>query len=173
MNNIKMSDIKTKQLLCPGCDQPIELLGNDCSTCGLEFRTMSYFIEEALRIGEDVSRNILKPVSARIGEYLVENKVLTPRQLDDALQVQHNQMTQGKRNQLGHILVKSGIIDRQTFEYYLALHALQLKLQLIFAYMNHAIDSDRSQVIPEPINQMKENLLTFVTTFKNIVNNPN
>lgn len=156
----------TSALFCPGCDQLIDPAGRTCAACGLEFQTARQLIEQALKPGERNVEIALPPVSPRIGEYLVEMTVLTSEQLEETLREQRTQMAAGARKQLGEIMVEKGFIEAKTVDYYLALHALQLKLQLIVGLMNHSITTDRHQKISDPIREMKETLLRFVAVVK-------
>ncbi len=153
--------MNSEKLYCPGCDQVIDQSKSACSACGLEFQLAGHLIEQALMHGDRDTEIALPLVSPRIGEYLVEMNLLTLQQLNETLQEQRDQMAEGRRQQLGHIMVEKGFITAQTVDYYVALHALHLKLQLIVGLMNHSITTNNRQNIPEPIRELKQTLLQF------------
>ncbi len=156
-----MIDMQTQQLICPGCDQPLNTVGDSCDTCGLDYHKAAQIIQEALVKHPSDLEGTLDPVNPRIGEYLIDLEMLTPEQLEVALREQRRLLASGQHRPLGQIMAELGIIDLKTFEYYLALQVLQLKLQLVVGRMNLAAATGRPHMVSTPIQEMKQNLLQF------------
>jgi type IV pilus assembly protein PilB len=90
-----------------------------------------------------------RKIKAELGELLIENKILRPEELEEALNLQHTEKYRGKR--IGEILVELGYVKEE--ELYSA-----LATQLGYPYIkisNCKIDSDVLNMVPK---KMAENL---------------
>jgi signal transduction histidine kinase len=66
----------------------------------------------------------------RLGDYLVEKRLLSPENLDRALNIQKDQRQRGKMQLLGEVLLDEGMIDRPTLDAAVTEQIMQLRAAL-------------------------------------------
>ncbi len=105
--------------ICPNCNHPNLPNLAICDNCGMNLAIAATIAEAALakKVTEPqsvpISPEILVP---RLGDYLVEQKLLAPEQLSAALEIQRQENEQGRYFLLGQILVKAGYIDQTSLD---------------------------------------------------------
>ena len=95
------------------------------------------------------------PSNKKIGEILVENGLITPGQLQEALE---EQKTSGAVEKLGDILVKKGWISREKFQHWLA---VQTGIDA-FNLSNYLVDPGIVKLVPEEFADKYKLLPLFV-----------
>lgn len=160
-------------VLCPQCEQPLPMDARLCPQCGVDLALLSLLGEKAYLEGVpkytpiDTTPAWLVP---RIGEFLIEQHVISKAQLDQALRVQKARAQQGEHVLLGQTLIEMGIINRETLDQALTeqivnLHAavqesnrtLQQRVHQRTRELRHAL-----QRLTE-INQVKANLISNIS----------
>jgi signal transduction histidine kinase len=144
-----------------------------CPQCGVDLALLSLLGEKAYLEGVpkytpiDTTPAWLVP---RIGEFLIEQNVITKNQLEEALQQQKERAEQGQEVLLGQTLIEMGILNRETLDKALTeqivnLHAavqesnrtLQQRVHQRTRELRHAL-----QRLTE-INQVKANLISNIS----------
>ncbi|MGD8552632.1 MAG: ATP-binding protein [Anaerolineales bacterium] len=160
-------------VLCPQCEQPLPMDARLCPQCGVDLALLSLLGEKAYLEGVpkytpiDTTPAWLVP---RIGEFLIEQNVITKNQLEEALQQQKERAEQGQEVLLGQTLIEMGILNRETLDKALTeqivnLHAavqesnrtLQQRVHQRTRELRHAL-----QRLTE-INQVKANLISNIS----------
>ena len=173
-----MADMPTKNpvgrvVLCPQCEQPLPMDARLCPQCGVDLALLSLLGEKAYLEGVpkytpiDTTPAWLVP---RIGEFLIDQKVITKEQLDNALQMQRSRAEQGEQVLLGQTLIEMGFLTRERLDQALTeqivdLHAavqesnrtLQQRVHQRTRELRHAL-----QRLTE-INQVKANLISNIS----------
>jgi signal transduction histidine kinase len=144
-----------------------------CPQCGVDLALLSLLGEKAYLEGVpkytpiDTTPAWLVP---RIGEFLIDQKVITKDQLDKALQMQKSRAEQGEQVLLGQALIEMGFLTRERLDQALTeqivdLHAavqesnrtLQQRVHQRTRELRHAL-----QRLTE-INQVKANLISNIS----------
>jgi signal transduction histidine kinase len=160
-------------VLCPQCEQPLPMDARLCPQCGVDLALLSLLGEKAYLEGVpkytpiDTTPAWLVP---RIGEFLIDQKVITKQQLEEALSQQKARAEQGEEVLLGQTLIEMGILNREKLDQALTeqivnLHAalqesnrtLQQRVQQRTRELRHAL-----QRLTE-INQVKANLISNIS----------
>lgn len=90
-----------------------------------------YFpVEEELVQSADDQPDALEQLVPRLGDYLLEQNLIGPEQLESALEYQKAYVKVGKPRLLGQILVELGILDRQTLDAIISKQILTLQAAL-------------------------------------------
>lgn len=160
-------------VLCPQCEQPLPVDARLCPHCGVDLALLSLLGEKAYLEGIpkytpiDTTPTWLVP---RIGEFLIEQNVITQDQLEKALGEQKRRTEEGENILLGQTLIEMGFINRETLDRALTeqivdLHAavqesnrtLQQRVQQRTHELRRAL-----QRLTE-INQVKANLISNIS----------
>lgn len=158
---------------CPQCEQPLPMDARLCPQCGVDLALLSLLGEKAYLEGVpkytpiDTTPAWLVP---RIGEFLIEQNVISKSQLEDALRQQKARADQGENVLLGQTLIQMGFLTRETLDQALTeqivkLHAavqesnrtLQQRVHQRTRELRHAL-----QRLTE-INQVKANLISNIS----------
>lgn len=121
------------QVICPHCNQALDTPVTYCPHCGVDLGLAALFAERSLHAPAalsptaPVAPEILVP---RMGDYLVENGLLTPQQLAHALERQQQLAAQGAPVLLGQALRDLGYIDAQTLDQVVTVQILHLQQAL-------------------------------------------
>ncbi len=102
----------------------------------------------SIEVLEDALKNNKHAVKMKFGEILVKENMITEDQLNEALALQAQYREQGKKSQLGQILVDTGVINMAD-----VLSALSEKLGIPF------IDITEFKMNPESIRFVSEDLI--------------
>jgi signal transduction histidine kinase len=102
---------------CPNCDHPIDPNVHECPNCGISPAIAAALVENI--VTEQMTKTNDMPVApeilvSRLGEYLVENRLLKPEELKAALAYQKEQAESGNNLLIGEILVEKGMIEQRT-----------------------------------------------------------
>jgi signal transduction histidine kinase len=106
-------------ILCPQCENPLPDDARTCPTCGVDLALFALLAEKAYLEGLPHSAPISSTPEAlvpRIGQYLLEQGLLTEEKLEAALKRQEVLAAKGERMLLGQTLVQLGFIDRETLD---------------------------------------------------------
>jgi signal transduction histidine kinase len=160
-------------VLCPQCNTPLPMDARLCPECGVDLALLSLLGEKAYLEGIpkytpiDTTPAWLVP---RIGEFLIEQKVITKGQLEQALKQQTARAEQGEQVLLGQTLIEMGFLTREKLDQALTeqivdLHAavqesnrtLQQRVHQRTRELRHAL-----QRLTE-INQVKANLISNIS----------
>jgi signal transduction histidine kinase len=158
---------------CPQCQSPLPGDARACPNCGVDLALLSLLGEKSFLDGlpkfapMDTTPQWLVP---RIGNFLIQQKVITESQLKQALQFQKEASSKGERQLLGQTLLQLGYIDRETLDHVVTqqiveLHAalqesnrtLQLRVNERTKELRHALER-----LTE-INQIKANLISNIS----------
>lgn len=109
----------TGRLDCPQCGKPLPSDAKTCPHCGVDLALVALLAERAYLDGIP-EQAPLSPTPAtvvpKIGEYLLDKGLLTPEQLQRALDRQQQLAELGQRQLLGQTLIKMGLVDRETLD---------------------------------------------------------
>jgi signal transduction histidine kinase len=160
-------------VLCPQCNTPLPMDARLCPECGVDLALLSLLGEKAYLEGIpkytpiDTTPAWLVP---RIGEFLIDQKVITKEQLERALKQQKARAEQGEQVLLGQTLIEMGFLTREKLdqaltEQIVGLHAavqesnrtLQQRVHQRTRELRHAL-----QRLTE-INQVKANLISNIS----------
>ncbi len=158
---------------CPQCEAPLPRDARACPNCGIDLVLLSLLGEKSFLDGlpkfapMDTTPQWLVP---RIGNFLIQQKVIDEAQLEQALQVQKDASGKGERQLLGQTLLHLGYIDRETLDHAVTqqiveLHAalqesnrtLQQRVNERTKELRHALER-----LTE-INQVKANLISNIS----------
>lgn len=158
---------------CPRCGHPLPRDARICLECGVDLALFAMLADKAYLDGVPVpstsapSPEVLVP---RIGQYLLNQGLLTQEKLDDALERQKELAEQGQRLLLGQTLVQMGFVDQETLDrvvtqQIIELHAalqetnrtLEERVRERTSELRHALDR-----LTE-ISQIKANLISNIS----------
>lgn len=167
------SPAATKALTCPQCGATIPGDSRTCPECEVDLALVALLAERAYLEGLPGAAPVSEPPEAlvpRIGEYLLEQGILTPEQLEEALARQQAYAEKGERRLLGQTLVEMGLVDRETLDrainqQILELHrALQESNRLLEQRVEErTAELQRALARLTELNQLKANLIANVS----------
>ncbi len=160
-------------VFCPQCEHPLPFDARLCPNCGVDLALLSLLGEKAYLEGfpkyapMDTTPVWLVP---RIGEFLIEEGVITREQLSAALRHQKQAQADGQPILLGQSLVALGFLDRETLDR--ALTRQIVKLHAAVQESNRTLQQRVNQRTRElrhalerlaEINQLKANLISNIS----------
>ena len=160
-------------VFCPQCEHPLPFDARLCPNCGVDLALLSLLGEKAYLEGfpkyapMDTTPVWLVP---RIGEFLIEEGVITREQLSAALRHQKQAEADGQPILLGQSLVALGFLDRETLDR--ALTRQIVKLHAAVQESNRTLQQRVNQRTRElrhalerlaEINQLKANLISNIS----------
>ena len=160
-------------VFCPQCGHPLPFDARLCPNCGVDLALLSLLGEKAYLEGfPKYAPMNTTPVwlVPRIGEFLIEDGVITREQLSAALRHQKQAEASGQRILLGQSLVALGFIDRETLDQ--ALTRQIVKLHAAVQESNRTLQQRVNQRTRElrhalerlaEINQLKANLISNIS----------
>ncbi len=167
------SPAATQALTCPQCGASIPGDSRICPACEVDLALVALLAERAYLEGLPGAAPVSEPPEAlvpRIGEYLLEQGILSPAQLEEALARQREYAEQGERRLLGQTLVEMGLVDRETLDrainqQILELHrALQESNRLLEQRVEErTAELQRALARLTELNQLKANLIANVS----------
>jgi signal transduction histidine kinase len=160
-------------MACPHCGHPLPLDARTCPHCGVDLALLALLAERAYLEGLPEAAPIGTTPEAlvpRIGEYLLEQGLLTQDQLRAALQRQKEADARGQRRLLGQTLTDMGLIDRETLDRAITRQIIELHAALQEANRNlerrvneRTAELRRALERLTEINQIKANLISNVS----------
>ena len=122
------------KISCPNCNQPVASNARFCPNCGVDLALAAAFAEREVVAHTVVPQSLpsLAPEALvpRVGETMLERGILTPEQLQQALDYQHQLQLQGRPRLLGQTLIDMGLVDRETLDQVITLQIIQLQQAL-------------------------------------------
>ncbi|NPA92209.1 MAG: hypothetical protein GXO56_00840 [Chloroflexi bacterium] len=119
-------------LRCPNCDAEVSIEERYCPQCGVHLGMAAAMAERKLRVPEqspapEEAPFALEALVPRLGERLVQEGLITPAQLEQALAHQRELAEkQGTPKRLGQVLVELGFISREDLDRVVAEQIAQL-----------------------------------------------
>jgi signal transduction histidine kinase len=158
---------------CPQCETPLPRDARTCPNCGVDLSLIALLAERAYLDGLPQAAPFSttpEAVVPRIGEYLIEQGLLTSSQLEAALARQREMSERGQRRLLGQTLVEMKLVDhetldravtRQIIELHAALQEVNRTLERRVA--ERTADLRRALERLAELNQIKANLISNVS----------
>ncbi|HET7011285.1 MAG TPA: ATP-binding protein [Anaerolineales bacterium] len=160
-------------LSCPQCGHALPREARTCPQCGVDLALLALLAERAYLEGFPQIAPISstpESVVPRIGEYLMEQGLITTEQLRVALERQKESAARGERRLLGQTLTEMGVIDRETLDRAITRQIIELHAALQEANRNLELRvSERTAELRRAlerlteINQVKANLISNVS----------
>jgi signal transduction histidine kinase len=159
--------------LCPECGTALPVDARSCPHCGVDLVLLALLAERAYIQGLPENAPAQPPspgVVPRIGEYLIEQGLITAQQLEGALARQKENAARGQRRFLGQTLVAMGHIDRETLDRAITRQIIELHAALQEA--NRSLERRVAERTAElrralarltELNQIKANLISNVS----------
>jgi signal transduction histidine kinase len=173
MDKDQGSPISSHIVRCPQCEQPLPGDARSCSNCGIDLTLFALLAEKAYLEGFPHTAPPMATPEAfvpRIGEYLLDQGILTEHTLETALKRQKEFAARGQRLLLGQTLVQMGIIDRETLDRAITRQIIDLNASLQEA--NRTLERRVNERTAElrralerltDINQIKANLISNIS----------
>jgi len=161
------------QLPCPNCGQLVNPQELECPHCGVNLALAAAKGEQ-----EVISKIIINPtvpitpeiLVPRVGELLIERGVLSPVDLQRALDYSKKPGLNGQQRLVGQVLLELGLIDRETLDQVIteqilqlhtALHQSNLKLEQRVKERTQELQSALNKLAE--LNQLKSNFISNVS----------
>lgn len=168
-----MADQTSTKIHCPNCARPIDTQSRYCEHCGVDLAVAAVLAERTVHSephvpsGAPLAPEILVP---RMGEYLIEQGVLSHEGLQEALDHQSERARQGKSILVGQALLELGLVDRETLDQVITTQILQLQhalndanRQLERRVRERTLDLQRALDRLAELNQLKSNFIANVS----------
>lgn len=166
-------ETRTGRLTCPQCSNLLPSDARTCPNCGVDLALVALLAERAYLDGLPEAAPLpATPESMvpRIGEYLLDQGLLSPAQLQQALDRQKELADLGQRQLLGQTLVKMGFVDGETLDRAITRQIIELHAALQEA--NRTLERRVAERTAElrralerltELNQIKANLISNVS----------
>jgi signal transduction histidine kinase len=158
---------------CPQCGQPLPLDARICPHCGVDLALVALLAERAYLEGLPETAPLTSTPEAlvpKIGEYLIDQGLLSPDQLERALKRQQALADKGKHRLLGQTLVEMKLVDRETLDRAITRQIIELHAAL--QEVNRTLERRVAERTAElrralerltELNQLKANLISNVS----------
>jgi signal transduction histidine kinase len=160
-------------MLCPQCQNPLPGDARTCPSCGVDLALIALLAERAYLEGFPGASPIAATPPAvvpRIGEYLIEQGLLSEEKLQAALRRQAELASKGTRRLIGQTLLEMGLIDRETLDRAVTRQIIELHAALQDAnrtlerrVSERTIELRRALERLTELNQLKANLISNVS----------
>jgi signal transduction histidine kinase len=158
---------------CPQCGETLSKEDRNCPHCGVDLFLLTLLSERAYLEGVPGAAPIPTPPEVlvpRIGDYLIEQRLITQTQLESALDKQKESAAKGVQRLLGQTLIEMGFIDHETLDRTINIQILELHAALKEANRNleNRVEERTAELqmalerLTE-INQLKANLISNVS----------
>jgi len=163
----------TNLVTCPQCGYLLPSDARTCPQCGVDLALLSLLAEKAYLEGVPSAAPMTTPpqmLVPRIGEYLIEQGILSQEQLNAALQRQKSLSEAGQHQLLGQTLIQMAFIDRETLDRAITRQIIELHAAL--QESNRTLErrvADRTSELRRAlerlteINQIKANLISNIS----------
>jgi signal transduction histidine kinase len=158
---------------CPQCAAPLPRDARTCPNCGVDLSLIALLAERAYLEGLPQAApfpTTPEAVVPRIGEYMIEQGLLTTAQLETALARQREMSDRGQRRLLGQTLVEMKLVDRETLDRAVTRQIIELHAAL--QEVNRTLERRVAERTAElrralerltELNQIKANLISNVS----------
>jgi two-component system, sensor histidine kinase ChiS len=158
---------------CPQCETPLPRDARTCPQCGVDLSLIALLAERAYLDGLPQAAPFSttpESVVPRIGEYLIEQGLLTSSQLEAALARQREMSDRGQRRLLGQTLVEMKLVDHETLDRAVTRQIIELHAAL--QEVNRTLERRVAERTAElrralerlaELNQIKANLISNVS----------
>ncbi len=158
---------------CPQCGTRLPPDSRTCPHCGVDLFLLALLAERAYVEGFPQAaplRRTPESLVPRIGQYMIEQGVLTEAQLAQALARQKELAAAGQTRLLGQTLIEMGLVDRETLDRAITRQIIELHAALQEA--NRTLERRVSERTAElrralerltELNQIKANLISNVS----------
>jgi signal transduction histidine kinase len=158
---------------CPQCETPLPRDARTCPNCGVDLSLIALLAERAYLDGLPQAAPFAttpEAVVPRIGEYLMEQGLLTGAQLEVALARQREMSERGQRRLLGQTLVEMKLVDHETLDRAVTRQIIELHAAL--QEVNRTLERRVAERTAElrralerlaELNQIKANLISNVS----------
>ncbi len=158
---------------CPQCETPLPRDARTCPNCGVDLSLIALLAERAYLDGLPQAAPFSttpEAVVPRIGEYLIEQGLLTASQLEAALARQREMSERGQRRLLGQTLVEMKLVDHETLDRAVTRQIIELHAAL--QEVNRTLERRVAERTAElrralerlaELNQIKANLISNVS----------
>jgi signal transduction histidine kinase len=145
---------------CPNCGQAIQPQMRICEHCRVNLAMAVVLAEQEALLpiqptsGVPMAPEVLVP---RIGEYLIERKLIKPADLRRALSYQKEMARSGNPILLGQTMLELGLVSRETLDQVVTIQILELQTALSDA--NRALEQriqERTQELQRAIERLSE-----------------
>lgn len=163
----------TTVITCPHCETPVDPKARFCGKCGVDLAMAVAVAEQSLSGHADLpDGTLLAPemLVPRIGETMIEQGLITPEELQTALDYQAESSAAGEPVLLGQALLKLGAIDQATLDgvvtqQILSLHSAlkQANLQLEQRVWERTLDLQHALDRLTELNQLKANFIANIS----------
>ena len=167
------STLETRMLPCPQCNFPIPGDSRTCPNCGVDLALLALLAERSYLAGIPDTAPLPDTPAAfvpRIGDYLIEQDLLTEEELKTALARQKELADKGERRLLGQMLVELGMVSPETIDMVITNQIIELHAAVQDA--NRTLERRVSERTAElkhalarltELNQLKTNLISNVS----------
>lgn len=158
---------------CPNCGKPVQPLSRFCEHCGVDLAVAAAMAEPGvIKPPEQATVPPVAPEALvpRIGDSLIEQGLLQPEQLRQALAYQKERQAAGNPILIGQALLELGIISRETLDQVVTQQIL--KLQIALSEANRTLQrrvEERTQELQkalsrlQELNQLKSNFIANIS----------
>jgi len=158
---------------CPQCASPLPRDARTCPNCGVDLSLIALLAERGYLEGIPQAApfpTTPEAVVPRIGEYMIEQGLLTTAQLETALARQREMSERGQRRLLGQTLVEMKLVDRETLDRAVTRQIIELHAAL--QEVNRTLERRVAERTAElrralerltELNQIKANLISNVS----------
>lgn len=162
-----------RTLSCPQCGHAIPAESRTCPNCSVDLALVALLTERAYLEGVPDLAPITGPppdLVPRLGEYLLDQGLISIFQLEEALKRQQELSNRGDHKLLGQTLVGLGYVDRETLDRAITRQIIELQAALQEA--NRSLERRVSERTAElrraldrltELNQIKANLISNVS----------
>lgn len=149
-----------RMLVCPQCTRQIPGDSRTCPNCGVDLALLALLAERAYLDGFPETARMPDTPEAlvpRLGEYLIQQGLITHDDLEQALQRQKETARSGERLLLGQTLLAMGLVDRETLDRAITSQIIELHGALQEA--NRTLErrvSERTKELRQALSRLSE-----------------